>query len=166
MGTEQRSTEWLRGRAALRAVMSRRGEGLDTSEVRLPHAHYSLTHSDSLAVAAAGDERGIGVDLEHFKPMRTQAARYFLTDPEHSWIDSLPDVVRSRELLRLWTVKEALFKADLRNAHRTLRDYRVPEPWAITGFASTPESVPQRYTTRRTASLPVGGFLSVAITRR
>jgi phosphopantetheinyl transferase (holo-ACP synthase) len=159
--TDERATQWLRGRAALRRVMSRRGEEPDTSTLRFPHCRYSLTHSNALAVAVAGDACGLGVDFEPLKRLRNEVARFFLTDAEHSWIDSLPAVKRSAQLLRLWTVKEALFKADAHNDRRTLRDYALQSPWAITGVAETPDSAPQRYTTARTA----GGLLSVAITR-
>jgi 4'-phosphopantetheinyl transferase EntD len=159
--TDARATQWLRGRAALRQVMSRRGEEPDTSALRFPHARYSLTHSDALAVAVAGNACGLGVDFELMRPLREQVARFFLTDVERSFIDWLPVVQRSGQLLRLWTVKEALFKADAHNDQRTLRDYALQAPWAITGVAWTPDSAPQRYTTRQTGD----GLLSVAITR-
>ena len=70
--------------------------------------------------------------------------------PPHVCFQVAADVERSARLLRLGTVKEALLKADRRNAQRTLRDYRVSEPGAIAGFAWTRDSVPQRYTTRPT----------------
>ena len=98
--------------------------------------------------------------LENFKPMREDAARFFLTGVECSWMASLPGAHRSAELLRLWTVKEALFKADLCNAGRTLRDYRVHDPRAVAGRARTPDFALQRYTSRRLN----GGVLTVAIT--
>ena len=161
LGSAERTAEWLRGRAALRSVLAERNESLDSSGLRFPNARYSLAHSDELAVAVGAHACGVGVDFEHFKPMREQAARFFLTDRERTWIGSLPGGERSVELLRLWTVKEALFKADVRNTRRTLRDYCVLEPWVVSGFAWAPDYAPQRYTTRRTA----GGFLTVAITR-
>ena len=166
LGSEQRATEWLRGRAALRSVLVKRGAAGDTSALSFPNPCYSVSHSDELAVAAGADAAGtgvsgLGIDFERFKPIREDAARFFLEGAELAWVGSLPRERRPTELLRLWTVKEALFKADLENAGRTLRDYRTSTPAALEGAACTPTSLPQQYTTIITH----GGYLTVAITR-
>lgn len=160
VGSGDRDAEWLRGRAALRSALARRGEAPDTSGIRFPNARYSLSHSGGQAVAASALARGTGVDFECFRPIRAGTARFFLTEDECALVASLPSGSRSAALLRLWTVKEALFKADVDNAERTMRDYRLCDPAATAGFARTPDSAPQRYATRRTDA----GVLTVAVT--
>jgi phosphopantetheinyl transferase len=89
----------------------------------MPHPRLSLSHSGDLAVAVGLREAyaaGVGVDLERDRDVPPRAARFFLSESEDRPADQ-------RLLLELWTVKEAVFKADLDNAGRLLRDYRVVE---------------------------------------
>jgi hypothetical protein len=50
----------------------------------------------------------------------------------------LPASEQANALRRLWTVKEALFKADLGNAGRILADYALADPSAPSGVATGP----------------------------
>ena len=149
LGQRARRREWLVGRAAL-ARLPR----------RIPHARYSLTHSRGIAVAAFGaGPRSIGIDLELRRGVDPRAARFFLTDEESS---GLPRAAQrcSQELLRLWTAKEALFKADPDNRHRSLREYRIDAPASGAGTASRAGRRNARF---RYASFRVaGGYLSIA----
>lgn len=132
---ERRRESWLRGRAALKALLG----DVDTTALSFPHPEISLTHTEDVAVAVACEgARGVGVDLE-VRPPSERAARRFLSEAEFA--GTSPD-----DWLRLWTVKEARFKADLRNKGRTILEYGIDDP---------------RF---RHASVPVfGGWLTVAV---
>jgi acyl carrier protein len=109
----------------------------DPAGYRFPHPRASVTHTDRAGAAAVllgGPAAGVGVDLEHDQPVSLAAARFYLRDDEpHD------------DLLRLWTVKEAMFKADPANATRLLRDYRADDPAC-----------------RHVSSRHLGGWLTVA----
>jgi len=65
---------------------------------------------------------------------------------------------REKMLHRLWTVKEATFKADPENAGKTLRDYGLADPGFVAGKARRGDRVFYY------ASFEVpDGFLSVAV---
>jgi phosphopantetheinyl transferase len=136
--TQARREEWLLGRAALKSALRAIGEADDTAAIELPHPRVSLTHSGGVAIAAAAKDPatgGIGVDLEVGRSPRLAGARFFLGAEEESWVRALPEVRHAHALLRLWTIKEAAFKADRKNASATLRDYRVVSPGDSRGEA-------------------------------
>ena len=148
---ELRRRDWLLGRAALKRLLG----GADTSTVRFPHPRLSLAHSGGVAVAAALDRgaphAGLGVDFELWRAPDARTARFFLHADE-----------RPREasgLLRLWTVKEALFKATPANAGAQLLDYRLDDPGAAAGTARDGRGNAFRYAS---GMLPAGP-LSVAV---
>jgi hypothetical protein len=65
--------------------------------------------------------------------------------------------------LRLWTVKECVFKADPRNERRLLADYEIAEPFAWLGWGMGPPRNGGAAPSFRYASLPLAsGYLSVA----
>jgi phosphopantetheinyl transferase (holo-ACP synthase) len=119
------------GRKALAEVMRKIGCSGDATEIVLPHPRLSISHSRDLAVsvgACSPAANGVGVDVEHRRGIRADAARFFLDDAEQVMIRHLVNERRlnlSTILLQLWTVKEAVFKADLANADHMLRDYRI-----------------------------------------
>ena len=133
---ERRRASWLRGRAALKALLG----DIDTSTLSFPHPELSLTHTEDIAVAVACEGAGgVGVDLE-VRPPSERAARRFLSEAEFDAAGG-PD-----GWLRSWTIKEACFKADLGNKGRTILEYSARDP---------------RF---RHASVRVfGGWLSVAL---
>jgi acyl carrier protein len=92
----------------------------DPVAYRFPHPRASVTHTGcagAAAVLVGGAAAGVGVDLEHDQPVPSAGARFYLHDDEpHD------------DLLRLWTVKEAMFKADPANATRLVHDYRADDP--------------------------------------
>jgi len=113
-----RRQSWLRGRTALKALLG----DVDTSHLRFPHPELSLTHTEDVAVAVScPGAAGVGVDLETRTPSE-RAARRFLSPGEFAQAPG-PD-----DWLRLWTVKEALFKADLRNKGRVVTQYALDDP--------------------------------------
>jgi hypothetical protein len=128
LGSERRRESWRRGRAALRAIGVEDGAALVW-----PHPERSLTHSGSWAVAAAlppGAAAGLGVDLELDRTPSEGTERKFLVEGERAWIGTLPVEGRSAARRRLWTLKEAAFKADPGNRGLILADYRIPDPAA------------------------------------
>jgi len=147
----RRRQDWLLGRAALKQVV----EGGDTSLVRFPHRCLSLTHSAGIAVAARayGGQAGVGVDYEGPHATDPRIARLFLVERERDGAAG-PD-----DLLRLWTVKEALFKATPDNEGVTFLDYEVADAAALAGDALDRAGHRLRYVSGGLN----GGWLSVAV---
>lgn len=89
-----------------------------------PHLQYSLSHSKGFCWALYSPQAlGLGFDIEKLRPLAVGALRFFAEDQEK---ELLPDLESSSDLrLQLWTAKEALFKADMKNEGRRLRHYRV-----------------------------------------
>ena len=120
----ERQSQWLRGRAALRALMMRMKRFPTTAGLRFPHPELSLTHTGEVAIAVGVEGAdGVGVDLETKVPS-DRAARRFLSPRE-----------RGGDARRLWTVKEACFKADLENAGATVSQFEIAEPASAVGRA-------------------------------
>lgn len=137
-----RRRTWLLGRQALRTLLTQLGEPPDTSALRFPHAQLSLSHSGGVAVATAADPaaRGAGIDIEPFDLERLGGpsealARFFLLPDEQAWLGEQPAPERPPHLLRLWTVKEAVFKANLANHGTGLHHYRLADCAAVQGTA-------------------------------
>ena len=138
LATSPRKLSWLKGRSALKRLLSSLGEDEDTEGIGFPNPRFSLTHSGDFAVAlgtASAKLRGIGVDLEVNRPVRSETARFFLGEPELAWAMGFDDELRMKVFVRLWTIKEALFKSDPRNLERWFTDYRIEAPAAVTGRA-------------------------------
>jgi hypothetical protein len=135
--------DWLRGRAALKAVL---GPGYDTSRLQFPNQAVSLTHASGLAVAVRTDDdcEGIGIDFEPWGPeIGARAARLFLGPAE--LVGALPP----GGLLQLWTIKEALFKATPGNKGCLLADFQVHDTAALCGEATGPRGETLRYAALR-----------------
>jgi acyl carrier protein len=163
-----RRREWLTARRALRQALARLGRPADTSAYRFPSRAASLSHSAGASVAAVavggpGAVAGVGVDIELDRAARPGIAPFFLQGAELSWIAGIPGRLQPAALLRLWTVKEALFKADPVNAVTTLRDYAIADAsyqgTAIRAGVAGAPALDFRYIS---IALP-RGFLSVAL---
>jgi phosphopantetheinyl transferase (holo-ACP synthase) len=156
---------WLRGRSALKKLLRAIGEEDDTSNIRFPNAKFSLSHSGDYAIAAAGcDHCGVGIDFELNRSERnyTRAAKFFLSQAELSWLGTLQPPAQERESLRLWNVKEAIFKADLGNAGKLLPDYSLENPDTYTAGKQTIK-VGAGFKLMSYSSIDVGcGFFSIA----
>lgn len=122
--------------------------------------HRSLSHSGTIAVAVATSAKvaGIGVDFELDRPMKEHAGRFFLTKDERRWVRQQPTPKRAAALLRLWTIKEALYKANPENFRTSLVDHRLRTPGRWTGTANVLGRT-QRYASLRFR----GGFITVAV---
>jgi phosphopantetheinyl transferase len=165
-GSSPRAEAYRRGRSALRALLARLGENPATS-FGFPHPRFSITHSGSAAIAfgirAGQTQAGAGIDYEASARVSRKAERFFLRSSECRWLRLVGRPAARKQRLRLWTVKEALFKADLENANTFLRDYATSDPSATSGWAkpSVPSAWPEAW---RYASLEVGGgFLTAAV---
>lgn len=163
--TAPRRRSWLRGRHALKRLLVRMGESDDTSGISFPHRRLSLTHAASYAVAAGAGSgctlAGIGVDLELDRAPHPRSARFFLTAAEQAWVGDLPENAQPVQLLRLWTVKEALLKSDPDNFSCMLYDYALDAVGAQIGNARRVgnDTVRIRYLCVETNR----GFLTVAV---
>jgi 4'-phosphopantetheinyl transferase EntD len=165
LGSSSRADSYRLGRAACKALLARLGENPAIDELVFPHNRFSLTHSGGVAIAfAIGGESpaGAGIDFETCPGISDQAERFYLLQHERRWL-RLPSRPRvADERLRLWTVKEALFKADLDNSGTVLSDYATADPSAASGWAA-PSPARDRPGAWLYASLPVeGGFLTAA----
>lgn len=161
LASPERRASWLRGRAALKRLQSTLGAAEDTSVLKFPHPTLSLTHSESWAIAVGAVSPkllGIGVDLEVKGAPKPETARRFLNPAELVWLRRMDEAERPKMLHRLWTVKEATFKADPENPGKTLRDYGLADPGYVAGKARRGDRVFYY------ASFEVpDGFLSVAV---
>ena len=142
------------GRAALDALRQRLGDA-GGEPLAFPHPRYSLSHSRGAAVAIGlldARPRGIGLDLEWHRRVPGGAERFYLSDRERQRL-------AGASRLRLWTLKEALFKADLANASSRLHHYELCTADPARGLGVSRRGALFRY-----ASLELdGGFLSVAV---
>jgi phosphopantetheinyl transferase len=161
LGAPARRESWLRGRAALKRLQASLGASEDTSTLKFPHPRLSLTHSENWAIAVGSTSpklRGIGVDLEMKGVPKPETARRFLNPAEMVWLRRMDEHEQPKMLYRLWTVKEAIFKADPDNAGKTLKDYGLADPGYVAGKARRGE----RAFYYASFEVP-GGFLSVAV---
>ncbi len=135
-----RRQQWLMSRRAMREALEATGRSADTADYAFPHSRVSLSHSRRSAVAVAVDGEpdevvGVGIDIEPVRFVRPGTMRFFLTEPEREWLAAVSDDRRAVEHIRLWTVKEALFKSDPGNAASRLIHYELDDPAALAGRA-------------------------------
>lgn len=129
-----------------------------------PCPYASLTHSGEVAVAVALPPElsaiGIGVDLEHDRPIKPGMARLICDEHERAWLASLPAECHAAEVLRLWTAKEALYKADPAQGDAIVAEYALASPGDLVTTGGRSGSIhPARLTSLR----QVGAVLSVAV---
>lgn len=159
-----RREAWLRGRAALKALLERLGKDADTSRLSFPNPEISLTHTREVAIAASvrGPKlSGIGIDFEPLRPVKPEMARFFLNEAERRFLAGIPEAEKPEHLLRLWTAKEALFKSDPYNQGRGLLSYEIHDPlgWRGSASAKNGKRVSLHYVTLRLEE----GFFSLAV---
>jgi phosphopantetheinyl transferase (holo-ACP synthase) len=164
-----RAVSWLRGRAALRRLLASLGADTDTAGITFPCVRFSLSHSAGLALAIHVEGvDGVGVDLEARRLSVPRARRwchaagFFATEAEQRWLEDTSDDLEAA-LLRLWTIKEAVFKADRNNAARGLGDYALEDPGTRDGAAVL---VCDRRLRFRYAALGEPGAMLAAAVRR
>lgn len=69
----------------------------------LPGCHISISHSRLLAVVAIDSRRPIGIDAEEQRSALAAARPKYVSSGEAAW-------ATDSDLLRLWTVKESVYK--------------------------------------------------------
>ena len=162
-----RRRDWLRGRRALKELLRSLGLPEDTSRIDFPHPRLSLAHSAGWAVAAGWDGKaepaGLGVDFEGHRPLRAGASRFFLNREERG-------ARGGKGLLRLWTVKEALFKSDPGNAdpapgRSSLRRYVLERPFSASSGGARRADAPAPLRFRYFSLELREGFLAMALCR-
>ena len=129
-----RYKNWMVGRSALKNLLLTLDLDSDTSKLKFPNNKFSLSHCSNLAVAAGLTSEqqsigGVGIDIEFTRSVSDNHAKFFLSSEERKMIQSDSD------RLRLWTIKEALFKSDPNNNETVLRDYKIENPIRLRGKA-------------------------------
>ena len=73
-----------------------------------PKLYFNLSHSGEYAVIAYGD-RPVGIDIQKARDVKEAFARRIMNEAEYSGQD-VPDMTDSKEICRIWTIKEAYSK--------------------------------------------------------
>ena len=126
--------DWILGRSALKKVFEHLNKSIDVTKISFPNEYFSISHTKDCAVAigilnSCESSNGVGIDLELNRKVDVKHTRYYLSKYESDLVNSNDD------LLRLWTVKEALFKADPNNDGGILKYYNVKNPKTLKGEA-------------------------------
>ena len=126
--------DWIQGRSALKKVFEHLNKSIDVTKISFPDQCFSISHTKDCAVAIGilnncESSNGVGIDLELNRKIDAKHTRYYLSKYESDLVNSNDD------LLRLWTVKEALFKADPNNDGVILKYYNVKNPKTLKGEA-------------------------------
>lgn len=131
-----------------------------SQSVRTPQPDLSITHAGqwifALAVRAGG-LAGVGIDFEPWRALDVRHQRLMLTARE---IAALP-VASARDLVRIWTVKEACFKADVNGQQRWVTAYALDNPAQASGSVRISQGH-RTYRFRYISMEVPGGMLSVA----
>jgi 4'-phosphopantetheinyl transferase len=130
---------WIRSRALLRTAVAPY-LGCPAHEVRLapdgrgrpvlpdaPGVHISLAHTAGCCAVAVSTVGPVGVDVERVRPVSLPdgLARRVLAPAELAEWDRVTAADRTRWLLRRWTWKEALLKAEGTGLRGGLRSFDV-----------------------------------------
>ena len=161
---EQRRLDWLRGRNALKQLLATLKCSDDTTALCFPNRRVSLTHAGGAAYAVGTSPGcvGIGIDYEPLRDINTRIARWFLNADEMAWLLNEPRQAHREEIIRLWTIKEAAFKAHPNNGGLVLTKLAIANPAA----AKIRVTVPGLATPIRVTCRPFdAGYLSVATLR-
>ncbi len=129
-----RYNSWLYGRSALKNLLSNLNLNIDTSRLTFPNSRFSLSHCANLAVAAGLLTKqksidGVGVDMELNRSVTDMHTKFYLSQKERQ------SALDNDDRVKLWTIKEALFKADPDNRYTVLGDYEIEDPSLFQGKA-------------------------------
>jgi phosphopantetheinyl transferase len=92
-------------------------------KLEYPHKSFSKTHSAGSGWACGSTtSEGIGIDVEYLRDIDAKVHKFFVGPSERRRLDETTDAL---SVLRTWTAKEALFKADPDNKQRVLTDYVI-----------------------------------------
>jgi 4'-phosphopantetheinyl transferase EntD len=156
--TTDRKNQWLRGRSALSAVAAKLDIETRLSALNPPCPGISLTHNGRISIAAGiSTAQGIGIDFESWRQIEAAMMRWFLTETEQNQLLVPSNFTR----LRLWSVKQALFKASAANKGLLLTDFEIVEVAEMTGRARNCSR--RNSELRYTSFMLRQGLLSIAI---
>jgi 4'-phosphopantetheinyl transferase len=133
-----------------------------------PAAHFSVSHSEDLALIALGAGQPLGVDLEAVRPIADleQIATRFFTPAEARTIATVPPAQRTLAFLLCWTRKEAFAKALGGGLSVPLDSYQVAchpgEPARLVDVAGDPTEA-ARWSVFDLRPTP--GFVSAVVVR-
>lgn len=71
--------------------------------------HFNISHSANLVTVAVADQP-LGIDIEKIKPKQLEKLSHAFTVGEIAYLNKLHDPRKSEQILRLWTIKEAVLK--------------------------------------------------------
>ncbi|WP_429970397.1 4'-phosphopantetheinyl transferase family protein [Fructilactobacillus sp. Tb1] len=71
--------------------------------------HFNISHSGNLVTVAVSDQP-IGIDIEEIKPKQLDKLSHAFNVGELAYLNKLKDPRKSEQILRLWTIKEAVLK--------------------------------------------------------
>ncbi len=129
-----RLAEFAAGRRAARGAMAMLGmvptaipHGADRAPCWPQGVVGSISHTDQLCLAIvghSGDWAGLGMDLEHDRPLDPELWPEILRPDEFARVRSLPDHGRGSAAMAVFVAKEAAYKAQYPTS-RTLFDFHA-----------------------------------------
>jgi 4'-phosphopantetheinyl transferase len=87
--------------------------------------HFSLSHSQNIAVLAVSSRLPVGVDVEEVRPIEPEVAATHFSASELSRLSQLTGDAWLSGFFRCWTRKEAILKAEGVGLHRALDSFDV-----------------------------------------
>jgi 4'-phosphopantetheinyl transferase len=87
--------------------------------------HFSLSHSQSVAVVAITHEGPVGMDVEDVRPIEAEVATAHFSTAELADLSRLSGDAWLAGFYRCWTRKEAILKAEGVGLHRALDGFDV-----------------------------------------
>jgi len=126
---------WRGRRKALGKLVSMLdlGPSKKADSLVFPQRQLSLTHSGDWSIAAGTRSLkilGIGVDFEVTRTMDQSTTRLFLNQRERNRLGDT-----NGQALRLWSIKEAIFKSDPDNHRCRVWNYELYNPTCYSGRA-------------------------------
>ena len=139
----KRQREFATGRALAREGLRELGiegfdlvNGPDRAPIWPEGVAGSISHCDTRAFVALGRRHEIGtvgIDVEHRAALKRELWRMTMLAEEIAWLDARPEAERGRLALALFSVKEALYKAQYPRSEQfmgfmALKVELAPEP--------------------------------------
>lgn len=143
---------FLAARSFLRHVLAE-ALGMAPLEIRFsynPHEkpllagnpiHFNLSHSGNVAAVGLTQAGELGIDIETRSSLKTarQVSPRVMTPAELNWWQALPEDGQMDAFIRLWTLKEAILKAQGEGLLRDAREIRLDLDKEEPGIASLSE---------------------------
>ena len=118
------------GTPALRLEFTTRSEGKPVLQGAAAQTRisFNMAHSGNRALAAVGDGRELGADLEKIRPMTDlmEIAQRYFHGSEYLSLDASDPARRHPAFFRLWVAKEAVLKAQGIGLGYPLDQFQVP----------------------------------------